>query len=77
MSGPVKNAGKRKRGITNSDDPEQSKRFIDMAREIGADESGEAFDRAIDKIMSKRRHAKASVGLGAAFSHRSSRKDHS
>jgi len=36
------------------DDPEQSKRFIDMAREVGADESAEgrrAFERALDKVI--------------------------
>jgi hypothetical protein len=33
------------------DDPEQSKRFIDTAREIGADESEEGFDRVFKKIV--------------------------
>lgn len=33
------------------DDPEQSKRFVETAREIEADESGEAFRRALDKIV--------------------------
>jgi hypothetical protein len=33
------------------DNPEQSKRFIDMAREIGVDESPEAFDRALDRVV--------------------------
>ena len=36
------------------DDPAQSKRFIDMAREIGADESvkgREAFDLTFKKIV--------------------------
>jgi hypothetical protein len=32
------------------DDPEQSKRFIETAREIGADESGEEFRKALKKI---------------------------
>jgi hypothetical protein len=35
------------------DDPAQSKRFIDMGREIGADESDggrEAFERAFDQV---------------------------
>jgi len=38
------------------DDPAQSKRFIDMAREIGADESErgrEAFDRVFGKVIEK------------------------
>jgi hypothetical protein len=34
-----------------SDDPEQSKRFIKAAREIGADESPEAFERVFRKIV--------------------------
>jgi hypothetical protein len=36
------------------DDPEQSKRFIDMAREIGADESDEGrktFERIFQKVV--------------------------
>jgi hypothetical protein len=33
------------------DDPEQSKRFIETAREIEVDETGEAFRRAFEKIV--------------------------
>jgi hypothetical protein len=36
------------------DDPEQSKRFVEAAREIGADETGEAFRRAFEKIVPRR-----------------------
>jgi hypothetical protein len=32
-------------------DPEQLKRFIDMAREVGVDESPAAFDRAFAKVV--------------------------
>jgi hypothetical protein len=35
------------------DDPEESKRFIDMAREVEADESKGALDRALDKVVPK------------------------
>ena len=35
-------------------DKEQSKRFIKKAREIGADESGDAFERAFNKIVPPR-----------------------
>ena len=35
------------------DDPEQSKRFIEAAREIGTDESPEAFECVFNKIISK------------------------
>jgi hypothetical protein len=34
------------------DDPEQSKRFIDMAREVEADESPEKLERFFKKIAS-------------------------
>ena len=37
------------------DDPEQSKRFVETAREIEADESGEAFRRAFEKIVPSKR----------------------
>jgi hypothetical protein len=33
------------------DDPEQFKRFIDMAREVEVDESPEALDRAFKKVV--------------------------
>ena len=33
------------------DDPEQSKRFIDMARELEADESPDALDRAFERVI--------------------------
>jgi hypothetical protein len=33
------------------DDPAQSKRFIDMAREVGADERAEAIDEAFRKVV--------------------------
>ncbi len=34
------------------DDPEQSRRFIEMAQEHGADGSTEALDRAVKKLAS-------------------------
>jgi len=37
-----------------ADDPEQSKRFIDMAREVEVDEDPEAFDRAFKRLMTSR-----------------------
>ncbi len=42
-------------------DPEQHKRFIDMAREVEVDESPEAFDRAFRKVIPDRRLPKANV----------------
>jgi hypothetical protein len=62
MLGPVKSVGSRKRGITNSkpDNPEQFKRFIDMAREVEVDVSPDAVDKAFDRVMGRqvsREHA--------------------
>jgi hypothetical protein len=34
-----------------ADDPAESKRFIDMAREVEVDESPGAFDRAFEKVV--------------------------
>jgi len=36
------------------DDPEQSKRFEDAARELGADESGAVFKRLLDEVVPTR-----------------------
>lgn len=36
---------------SESDDPEQSRRFIDMAREVEADETPGATDRALKKVV--------------------------
>ena len=36
-----------------ADSPEQSRRFIDMAREIEADETPGAFDRAFDRVIKR------------------------
>ena len=39
---------------TKPDDPEQSKRFIETAEEVGADDE-EALERAFKKIVPERR----------------------
>jgi hypothetical protein len=39
------------------DDPEQSKRFIETAEEVGADRDDEALERAFKKIA-ERKHPK-------------------
>jgi hypothetical protein len=44
-----KNAIKPKPKLT---DAERHKRFVDMAHEVGADESSESFDQAFDKVVS-------------------------
>jgi hypothetical protein len=38
------------RKSSKPDDPEQSKRFIETAEEVGADKDEEALDRAFKKI---------------------------
>jgi hypothetical protein len=38
-----------------SDDPEQSKRFIDAAKEAGADETEAGADRAFKNVASKKK----------------------
>ena len=40
------------------DDPEQSKRFIEIAREVGADSTPEEFDRAFKKVAKPRKPQK-------------------
>ena len=37
------------------DDPEQSKRFIEIAREAEADSSKEEFDRALKKVAKEKK----------------------
>ena len=39
---------------SDSDDTEQSRRFIDMARELEADESPGATDRAFERVTGQR-----------------------
>ena len=36
--------------LSSSDDPEQSRRFIDMARELGVDEAPVAVHRAFERV---------------------------
>jgi hypothetical protein len=40
------------------DDPEQSKRFIDTAKEVGADDDREALERTFKKISSSKKSTK-------------------
>lgn len=39
---------------TKLSDKEQSRRFIETARELGVDESGKAFEKAVDKIIRRK-----------------------
>jgi len=36
------------------DNPAQSKRFIEAAKKLGVDESGEAFSKALNKLVPKK-----------------------
>lgn len=51
--------GKSKRSGPKNTDKVQSERFKETARRLGADESGEAFERTFRKVVPPRR---ASVG---------------
>lgn len=46
---------KKKKAKPKLTDKEQSERFIETARELGVDESGDAFERAVKKILPVRR----------------------
>ncbi len=41
-------------------DPEEYKRFLETAREVGAEEDPKAFDRAFKKITRRPKHGEAS-----------------
>jgi hypothetical protein len=44
---------------TKHDDPEQSKRFIEIAEEVGADTDDEALERALKKVSSMEKAKRA------------------
>lgn len=48
-----KPSASKKRAIKTGD-PAQSERFVKMAQELGADESGDAFERALDVLVPKK-----------------------
>jgi hypothetical protein len=57
------------------DDPEQSKRFIDMAREVGAEKAGPDFERVFRKVAEQTKGTPPNVGTRSrASSTRRSRK---
>jgi hypothetical protein len=45
---------KKKRAKPKLTDKKQSERFIETARELGVDESGEIFNEAVAKILGKK-----------------------
>ena len=46
-------------------DPEQSARFLEAARQVGVDESGQAFERAFEKVAGSGHAPKADPGRRA------------
>lgn len=44
-----------KKRTVKTSDPAQSERFVKMAKELGADDGGEAFDRAIGVLIPPRK----------------------
>jgi hypothetical protein len=46
------------RGRRKPDNPEQFERFVEAARKAGVDETGEAFERALDRIIPPRQTKK-------------------
>jgi hypothetical protein len=46
------------------DNPEQFKRFIETAREVEVDESPDALDRALERIIRRGRKRPSKVGDG-------------
>ncbi len=61
------------------DDPEQSKRFIDMAREVEAETPNPDFERLFRKVANQLKGAppKANAGSASSSSRRSSPKGRS
>jgi hypothetical protein len=55
------------------DDPEQSKRFIDMAREVEAEQASPNFERVFRKVAEQPKGfpPKARAGSGASSARRS------
>ena len=44
-------------------DKEQSERFIKKAKELGVDDSGGLFERAISRIFTRKKHEKITSDL--------------
>jgi hypothetical protein len=54
MAGASKDHERRK-GEVVPDDPEQFRRFVEAAREMGIEQVGEPYERAVDLILSRRK----------------------
>jgi hypothetical protein len=54
MAGERGKKRRKRRPKGKPDNPAQSKRFIEAAKALGVDESGEAFKRALNKLVPKK-----------------------
>ena len=57
-SKPTTRKKKRRSPGTRTTDPAQSARFLEMAKKLEVDESGAAFDRALDAVVPKEKKNK-------------------
>jgi hypothetical protein len=56
MAAKQKSKSKRKKTpSTRTTDPAQSARFLEIAKKLEVDESGEAFERALDAVVPKKK----------------------
>jgi hypothetical protein len=49
--------GKKAKPKTNLSDKEQSERFMETARKLGVDESGEAFEEAFRRVVQPKQNS--------------------
>ncbi len=54
--------GKKRRRKAEPDDAAQSARFVEAAKQLGVDESGEAFDKALSAVLKSKRKPKDDGG---------------
>jgi hypothetical protein len=55
MAAKQKLKRKKKRRSIRTTDPAQSARFLEMAKKLEADESGDRFHRALDIVLPKKK----------------------
>jgi len=53
MAAKRKSKAKKKSKAIPTKDPAQSARFLETAKSLDVDETGKAFDRALDKLVPK------------------------
>jgi hypothetical protein len=55
---------------TKRDDPEQSKRFIETAEQVGADTDAEALERALKKVVIRKSPDSRHTGTKTKTTHK-------